>query len=243
MLDRVAPTRRPDRRPIGYQNWRDLLFLHWPVTEPELRRLVPAPLELDLWKGVGYLGVVPFRMEGVRSSWWPRACALAFLETNVRTYVHYQGRPGIYFLSLDANSLAAVCGARLGWNLPYYPASLQLARSSSEIHYVTRRWRSRSELEVRCQPGAALGPAVPGTLEHFFLERYLLFVPRRRGVLCGQVHHRPYPAQRVAIREVRESIFEVLGVVPGQRPPAFAHYASGVDVEIFPLERLRPGRG
>ena len=71
MIDRIAPTRRPSGRVVGYQRWRSLLFLHWPIPVEILRPLVPAELTLDLHDGVAYVAVVPFVMEGVRPSWWP----------------------------------------------------------------------------------------------------------------------------------------------------------------------------
>jgi hypothetical protein len=84
--------------------------------------LVPPELELDLYDGQAYVGIVPFQIALLCESWWPKAAAMSFLETNVRTYVRYQGRPGVYFLSLDAASTCAVVGARFFWGLPYFPA-------------------------------------------------------------------------------------------------------------------------
>ena len=48
-----------------------------------------------------------------------------FLETNVRLYVVVDGRPGVYFLSLEAASWLAVQAARLGWGLPYFYAKMK----------------------------------------------------------------------------------------------------------------------
>ena len=111
MIDRTGPTLRPNRPVRGYQKWRSLLFLHWPVPLETLRPLVPKSLEIDLYDGVAWVGVVPFAMFGVRSRWWPPYQAFDFLETNVRTYVHHQGQPGVYFFSLDAASALAVWAA------------------------------------------------------------------------------------------------------------------------------------
>ena len=86
MIDRVAPSVRPSGPIAGYQRWRSLLFMHWSVSIDALRPLVPSGLDLDFYDDQAYIGVVPFEMEGVRPWWWPEACAMSFLETNLRTY-------------------------------------------------------------------------------------------------------------------------------------------------------------
>ncbi|MCO6456200.1 MAG: DUF2071 domain-containing protein [Pirellulaceae bacterium] len=238
-LDRLAPTRRPLGRPTGYQLWRSLLFLHWAVPGEALRKVVPESLELDLHDGVAYVGLVPFAMQGVRPAWWPAGTGLRFLETNVRTYVHRDGQPGVYFLSLDAASRLAVVAARIGWSLPYYHARMQLRRDGDRIHYESRRGGGGPGLQVTCRPGPLLGPSPAGTLEHFFLERYLLFVQRRGKTLLGQVHHEPYPARRAEVLQVRDELIAAAGLPAIAFPPDHVHYCDGVDVEIFGLRPVR----
>ena len=65
-IDRLAPSVRPSERPVMRQKWRDLLFVHWPIEPEALRPLIPAQLELDLYDGRAYVGLVPFTMTGVR---------------------------------------------------------------------------------------------------------------------------------------------------------------------------------
>ena len=50
----------------------------------------------------------------------------AFPEVNVRTYARYRGRPGVWFLSLDAAGRVAVEVARRATGLPYYRARMSL---------------------------------------------------------------------------------------------------------------------
>src|SRR4051794_21808452 len=101
-LDREAPRRRPEGPSAGTQRWRELLFLHWSFEPDVVRPLVPASFELDLWQGRAWVGLIPFRMEATRPSWLPKRAGIDFLETNLRTYVHRRGEPGIYFFSLEA---------------------------------------------------------------------------------------------------------------------------------------------
>jgi len=51
---------------IMRQVWHDLLFAHWAVAEKDLRLLIPPQLEIDTFGGSAWIGVVPFRMSGVR---------------------------------------------------------------------------------------------------------------------------------------------------------------------------------
>lgn len=67
------------------QVWHDLLFAHWPMDPALMRARVPPALELDTFDGAAWLGVVPFRMSGVRLRGLPALAGLsAFPELNVR---------------------------------------------------------------------------------------------------------------------------------------------------------------
>ncbi len=243
MIDRIAPTYRPVGWPIGFQRWRALLFLHWPVPAAALRPLVPAALDLDLYDGVAYVGLIPFAVEQARPVGAPASLALAFLETNARTYVHLNGRePGVYFFSLDAASRLAVAGARIGFGLPYFHARMAMRSRDGVVDYAVRRVAGpRGALAVRYEVGDALGPSAPGTLEHFLIERYLLHVERQGGLWTTQVHHRPYPVYRARVLHLRESLFAADGLPPAPGPPPLVHYASLVDVDIFAPRRAAQG--
>lgn len=233
-MDRIAPTQRPEGKNAGTQRWRELLFLHWPVPVEALRPLIPARLSLDLWEGEAFVGVVPFLMREIAPSWWPKALGFDFLECNLRTYVHLEGEgPGVYFFSLEASSWLAVQAARVGWGLPYHHARMTSASADGVTEYRTVRRSDGARHAVRYEVGEALGPSAPGSLEHFFLERYLLYSEKGEELVLGQVHHPPYPAQRATVHEVEDSLVAAAGLPPVSGPPALVHYAAGVDVEVF----------
>ena len=235
MLDRETPRRRPTGKPQGFQRWESLLFLHWEVPAPLLRSVVPQGMELDTFEDRAFIGLVPFVMKGVRPRWAPRALAFNFLETNVRTYVHRQGKPGVYFLSLEAASRIAVTIARAFWGLPYFHADMQMTCGDNRrVTYRSKRTKRAGYLQASYRVGEPLGTLAPDSLEFFFLERYLLFVERRGVIYEGQVYHTPYPAYRVDLLDHEQDLL-TQAAVPVQGKPTFAHYSPGVDVEVFSL--------
>src|SRR5262249_20353254 len=154
----------------------------WVVAPEQLRPLIPAALELDLFEGRAYVGLVPFTMTGVRPVWAPPVPWLSnFHETNVRTYVHSAGSdPGGWVFSLDAAYPLAVALARAFFRLPYYHArmSLTLEPEAGTIAYASRRLHSRDRpaaCAVRCTPTGTPAPARAGTVDHFLVERYFLY--------------------------------------------------------------------
>jgi len=95
------------------QSWRDLLFAHWPVPVEAVGALLPAGLAVDTFEGQTWLGIVPFRMAGVMRRPLPDLPYVsAFPELNVRVYVTAGGKPGVWFLSLDATNRQAGMAAR-----------------------------------------------------------------------------------------------------------------------------------
>ncbi len=241
-IDRIGPTRRPMGRVAQRQAWHDLLFLHWRIPVSSLRPLVPEALEIDTFEGDAFIGVVPFTMTGVRPLWAPPVPGISnFHETNVRTYVHHRGKdPGVWFFSLDAASSVAVAIARLFWNLPYHRARMSITRGPRGICYASERRSAavRAACNVTCLPLSSPAPAAVGTLEHFLAERYILYAAATKGaVRRGQMHHTPYPLQTAEIVACEESLLAATGIARPSEPP-LGHYASGVDVEVFALERV-----
>ncbi len=242
-IDRMAPTLRPSGRVAMRQRWADLLFLHWPVPAEALRPLIPPELEVDTFGGDAYVGLVPFTMTGVRPVWSPPVPGLSnFHEINVRTYVHREGRdPGVWFFSLDAAQSLAVRIARTIWHLPYHFARMSLERGAEgAVRYRSERlWPGPlpGSCDLAYRAEGTPSPAVPGSLEHFLAERYILYAQGRRGMCLGRVHHTPYPLQSASLLDLDENLIAASGIARPATAP-LAHYASEVQVEVFPLTRI-----
>jgi uncharacterized protein len=167
------------------QTWNDLLFAHWPVAPERLRQLIPPILPLDTFNGQCWLAITPFHMTGVRGRWMPLVPGTSrFPELNVRTYVNFGGKPGVFFFSLDAASRLAVWGARVAYHLPYFYARMKVNEENAWIRYGSSR-NHNAEFRGTYRPIGPIQLRQPGTLEHWLTERYCLYT-----VFCGSLFSR-----------------------------------------------------
>jgi uncharacterized protein YqjF (DUF2071 family) len=196
-------------------SWIDLIFLHWPVRAEEIRSLIPAKLELETFNGNAWVGVVPFRM------------------TNVRTYVRYRGRAGIWFFSLDAESWLAVLAARASTNLPYFYARMKEERAGDEVTYESDRVHPGSptaEFRAQYRPTGAVFVSDAGSFEFWSTERYCLFTATRGGDIQRlDVEHERWPLQPATADIKRNTMALAAGItLPATAPRA--HFAARLDV-------------
>lgn len=247
-IDRFTPTLEPDQIPLLHQNWHHLLFLHWEIPLATLQAMVPPRLTIDTHEGKAYVALIPFTITGVRAPLTPALPWISsFHEVNVRTYVHLDGRdPGVWFFSLDAASELAVVAARATYKLPYFDAGIEFTATDTplpEIAFRSHRTDSRgtrpANLHVDYRP--VEGPARPsplGTIEHFLLERYILYAEDDDHTLYrARVHHQPYPAQRAEIAGLEETLIWAAGIRRPDSAP-LRHYAREVNVKVYALEKV-----
>lgn len=220
------------------QSWLDLLFAHWPVDPDVLRPLVPADLDLDLDRrgGRAWIAVTPFEVAGLRLRGLPPVpYASRFPELNVRTYVTVDGRPGIFFVSLDAARLLAVTGARTLYRLPYFHARMTIERTGDGVLYrSTRRSPDGRSFVARYRPTGRAAEPETGSLEAFLVERYCLYTVDRGRVLRAEIHHAPW------VLRPAEARIEVNTMLPVSVPvePPLLHLAARQDVVIWPPRRV-----
>jgi uncharacterized protein len=223
----------PDRPWLQAQTWRNLLFAHWPLPPERLRHLVPAALPIDTFQGEAWIAVTPFEVTGLRLRGTPPMPVLSrFLETNVRTYTTVDGRPGIFFFSLDAASALAVVGARTTYHLPYFHARMAISRAGPEVRYASTRDDGVASLRVTYRPTDAPFHAGAGTLEHFLTERYCLYTVDRESIRRAEIHHPPWSLQQAHADFEQNTMTAPAGIALPAREPVL-HYAARQDVVIW----------
>jgi uncharacterized protein len=219
------------------QSWHDLLFAHWPIDAAVLRPLIPAPLSIDTFAGEAWAGVIPFQMSGVRlrgtfaTPWLSR-----FPELNVRTYVVFQGKPGVWFFSLDAGNPIAVTIARSWFHLPYFRARMACESDGDGIRYTSERTHADAPPAVFNANYRPVTPAFEpqrGTLEHFLTERYCLYAASQNRISRGEIHHPPWQLQSAEADLTQNTMALAAGFPLPQRAPLL-HFARRQDVVVWP---------
>jgi len=208
-----------------------------------MRQAVPRQLELDTYDGMAWLGVVAFRLSGIRMRATPEVPLVShFSEINVRTYVHAEGKPGVFFLSLDADNPLAIAIARPWFRLNYFNSQIDFHADAKEISFSSRRTQShapQAEFHATYRPSSGPYTALAGSLEHWLTERYCYYSINSKGHLYRcEVHHPQWRLQSARAEIAENTMGLAHGIVlPKSRP--LLHYAHHMKALIWPVRRLK----
>jgi uncharacterized protein len=236
-VEPVSPSPSRDvGRVVFTQTWAELSFLHWAVEPERVQRYLPAGVRADTMDGVTYVGLIPFRMQGIGAWGSPGLPYLgSFLETNVRLYsVDSAGRRGVVFVSLDASRLAPVLAARWGPGLPYLWSKMNYARDGDLVRYgCVRRWPgprgARSQIAVRVGDPIEAGP-----LEHFLTARWGLHLNGRQTYYWPNAHE-PWPLHSATVEHLDDELLGAAGFADlAARAPDSVLFSPGVHATFGP---------
>jgi uncharacterized protein YqjF (DUF2071 family) len=231
--DYPITSRRPVTRPVMLQAWKHLTYVHWPYDPAVVQQRLPEGLTVDVLEGQAWVGLVAFRMEGIRlPGLKPVPYWGTFPETNVRTYVRGpDGRPGVWFDSLDITRLVPVVVAQSTYRLPYMWSDMDINFAHDAITYRTRRrWPGPSASSmIAVRPGRAI--PTPSPLERFLTARWGLWTRLGKRLAYAPVDHRPWPLQEAELVDLNDELMMAAGYPPSAGHP-LVHYSNGVDVRI-----------
>ncbi len=238
-------------RQIMHQWWRDISFVHWRVDPARVAPLLPRGVRPDLHDGSAWVGLIPFHMVGAGLGDGPAVPHLGtFLETNVRLYsVDDQGRHGVVFRSLEAERLAVVLGANVGFGVPYKYARMSRSPgldtwtrdevTGRQLRYQTVRrtpGRPRSTLEVR------VGEKItePSALDLFLTARFGLHSTVLGRTLWIPNTHAPWPLRRAEVVTLDDDLVAAAGL-PGvaDTTPDSVLFSTGVRTVFGLPQRVR----
>lgn len=233
----------PSKKWIMRQTWSNLLFLHWPIPAESLRPHIPAPLQIDTFNRSAWLGVVVFVMDGIYARGLPPVSLTPkFPEINVRTYVQYDGKPGVFFMSLDVDDWASFTIAKRWFHLPYHPAQLSFQTTGQTFHCESIR-KGKTNDSIRFSgtytPLSPVYLPEKETLDHWLTERYCLYSSDNgTDIYCGEIHHRPWPLQKAAADIYINTLFSPFDFDLSDIKP-MAHFSKGVDTLIWNIQKRR----
>jgi uncharacterized protein YqjF (DUF2071 family) len=206
-----------------YQEWNQVLFLHYPVDKKELSDMLPKGLVLDLFEGQAWISLVAFTMEKIRPRILPPFSPISnFHEFNVRTYVRHQEKAGVYFLSVEGAKKISCWMARTLSDLPYRFASMQRKKG----FFVAKNPERARHVEVHFEVGELIEEKT--ALELWLTERYGLFQDAGDSINAFDLHHAPWTLHEASLKEIQFD-YPAYNVLLNQNP-ALMHFSSGVQV-------------
>lgn len=208
---------------VWSQQWQDVLFLHWRISECSLRPHVPQELEIDTYEGNAWVSVVLFRLK-VRPRGLPFLPFVSELvEVNLRTYVSYRGKPGVIFLNVHADNRMAVAVAKLFTPVPYRRTMIDYRFATNRGAFSSRVMESTFQMR-----SGAVEEAKRDSLDEFLLERYRLYAIGRDGeLLHAEVKHPRWRTERVDAQIESNHLGDEFGLKLSM-VPEHAHFSAGV---------------
>jgi uncharacterized protein YqjF (DUF2071 family) len=219
------------RWPVSFQGWSSLTFLHWRYPAEAVQRLLPDRVEVDTFDGAAWVSVTPFLLTAFRLGPLPPFGPLStFPETNVRTYVRGpDGRDGLWFLSLEADSLPTVVAASVVYGVPYRWAEMSVDRGDVVRYRSRRRGGDRAAgHDITVRPGA---PREPSALEDWLTGRWRAYTTVSRRLAVASVRHEPWPLHDVEVLALEETLVEAAGL-PAPEGEPLAQWSPGVRVRF-----------
>lgn len=222
------------------QGWKRIAYAHWRVPPADVQARLPQGLRVDTFDGSAWVGLVAFHMQRIRLPGTPAVPYLGtFPETNVRTYVtDLDGRPGVWFDSLDVTRLLPVIVARASYRLPYMWSQMSIASSGPTLTYQTRRrWPTArgASSTMRIQRGDPIDTV--GPLDAFLTARWGLYTQLGSRLAYAPVEHEPWPLEHASLEYLRDDLVAAAGYDLLSTSPV-VHYSEGVDVRIGIPRRL-----
>lgn len=226
------PWSLPDRSYGFYQEWNDVVFLHWQVEESELRKWVPDMLELDYYEGKPWVSVVAFTMENIRLKNLPAFFPVSnFPEVNIRTYVKYKGKSGVHFLSIEAGNRVSAKLSKTISGMPYRYSAMN--RSNGWFTVQNKEFNDLLKISFQIAENEVTSKS---DLDLWLTERYALFQDESdRYMNAFDVHHIPWPMNDITITNLNIDYKRFGKLLDGN--PDFCHYSKGVQVVAWSKEQ------
>lgn len=220
----------PDEKWKFYQEWKDVIFLHWPVAMDDLRDFVPNNLTIDVFEGQPWVSLLIFKLENMRPRFLPAFPPLSnFYEINLRTYVKAEGKAGIYFFKLEASNAISANLAKVATKLPYVYSNIK--RDGNNITSTNNKMSS--DLELQYEIGALKEKK---GIDIWLMERYVLFQTDKSKISKIEIHHYEWNAYDLYIKNFSCNYPAFQKII---KPPTITHFSTGVQSVGWMKQEIR----
>jgi uncharacterized protein YqjF (DUF2071 family) len=229
-------THRPFEIPKGnwifYQEWNRALFLHWVVPFEQLRKCVPAKLNLDTFDGNCYVSLVAFTMEKIRPKFLPSVGGVSYFdEINVRTYIDNDGKKGVYFLNIEASKTISAFIAKAISGLPYEKAKISRTEKLYNSNNLKKGFNLNAEFEIE----EIISEKTE--LDKWLTERYCLYLDLKNEFYRYDIHHKEWEIKKVNIKSLIVN-YKISEIDLNNRDPNLIHYSEGIKVIAWKREKI-----
>lgn len=133
---------------IMKQTWKDVLFAHYPVSRKVLEEIVPSQLTVDTFYQTGWISIVPYLTSSMHLRGVPPVPGIStYPGFNIRTYVTMNGKPGVYFFSVNSCKASCCFICKNLFQLPYLQMDMNMKQEKNLIVFESEE---KAGLELSC---------------------------------------------------------------------------------------------
>jgi uncharacterized protein YqjF (DUF2071 family) len=207
--------------------------LHYKVPGKPLLELLPEGLGLDTYDQEAWISVVAFTVKNMRLKYVPPLPYLSrFNEVNLRTYVIKDGKPGIYFISIETNKIPVALMANILIGLDYKKAKVKRSMN----RYRVKKSEENNFLDMKYLSLTAIHEKTP--LETWLTERYCAYEKINNRLYRFNIHHLPWTLKNIKVRSLTinysKDNLAVRSIVPDLR-----HFSPLQKVLLWGRERCK----
>ncbi|WP_370477536.1 YqjF family protein [Tamlana flava] len=206
-----------------YQEWNKGIFLHWEVNPELVKPHLPKGMELDTIDGKTWVSLVAFDMNhiGIRSILKiPRVSD--FHEINLRIYVIYKGKPGVYFLSMEGSKRSSCKVLRTLSKFPYRFSKIK----RTDFSYTSKNKKFDDLFHIEFELGNTI--ETRSKTDVWLTERYVVFQDYSKNIAEYNVHHLEWPLQDINLKKLDVNYPRFSDLMNNK--PDKIHYSKGVQV-------------
>jgi uncharacterized protein YqjF (DUF2071 family) len=217
----------PDRSWKYFQQWENVLFLHWEMPKDMVSELIPSGLTADAFNGSCWISLVSFSVNQARMRNLPALPYFSnFDEVNLRVYVIKDNIPGIYMLSVEASKLPVALFCRIFLGIPYNDADIEANSRRLTSENESKGYRARIDYKMKAKI------TEKRALEFWLTERHCLYQNIGEKLYRFDIHHKEWDLHEVKANITRliyhRGAFSTVG-----RRPNLLHYCKAIDVLLW----------